>query len=840
MEPRIEQPAPKSVLVVDDDPKSLRILEVSLRSEGFDVKAAPDAGAATAWMENNVPGLVIAATGLAGVDGFELCRRMKEQPAHALVPFMLMGEATAANKIRSIEIGADEFVGKPVFVKDVLGRVSLLLRRRNWQRMETDAAHDQGFSGALADISVVDLVQTMQGQHRSGVIHLRSQHGGKGEIYFRQGTVVDAEVGRLSGREAMFRLFSWSQGTYRIEPKSIRRKDAVGLAPAALVMEGMRRLDDWQRLLKDLPPLQTVFEVDYRVLAERLAEIPDEVNAILRLFDGARTLLNVIDDCGIADAEALGLAGKLYAERIVRDVQAPTEEVVSASPAAEGWLTEAAGPFRPPTQDETEAAASDENDIHGRRTGPQETLQSASAREALPTEMVSSERSAPDTTVQTMAAERDEFAWPAATERAPEMELAPGVSAPLDESESSRAPPAPSAEPEPAAIPEEAPPVGVSSSAIPALRADESAGEPAIVVPVSEPDGDARRTLLAAGGVSEGGGTNDGLAAIAGSLEGQWVPAPSRATEPGIGPPVDASPQAAAGEPAHLQSGTESTQQIDAVSRSEALDELNLPSRHRGPLVLIGGAVLLAGLVFVAQRGFSGPEPAPAVVGAAPAEMRSTKESLTPVAPAKTPGKPAEAAKALEPATPPVPVAEEKPSAPAVELPSAPSTESHGEPAREPPLKETGPATKKDVAAKIEPAPVAAAARSAAGPPKAAIRAADFPALLERCRDAFTQGKMRDAATACAAAKDANGESGDALLLLAHVEFNRNHLKEALQWAERAIKIDPNLADAYVIFGGVQQDAGRNREAKWAYKKYLELAPRGQYAADLRAIVDTL
>ncbi len=99
---------------------------------------------------------------------------------------------------------------------------------------------------------------------------------------------------------------------------------------------------------------------------------------------------------------------------------------------------------------------------------------------------------------------------------------------------------------------------------------------------------------------------------------------------------------------------------------------------------------------------------------------------------------------------------------------------------------------------------------------------------------------MREAATACAAAKDANSESGEALLLLAHVEFNRNHLKEALQWAERAIKADPNLADAYVIFGGVQQDAGRNREAKWAYKKYLELAPRGQYAADLRAIVDTL
>jgi predicted TPR repeat methyltransferase len=54
------------------------------------------------------------------------------------------------------------------------------------------------------------------------------------------------------------------------------------------------------------------------------------------------------------------------------------------------------------------------------------------------------------------------------------------------------------------------------------------------------------------------------------------------------------------------------------------------------------------------------------------------------------------------------------------------------------------------------------------------------------------------------------------------------------------VKLDPKLADAYVIIGGVRQDAGDTAEAKAAYKKYLELAPTGQYAADLRAIVDSL
>jgi Tfp pilus assembly protein PilF len=142
--------------------------------------------------------------------------------------------------------------------------------------------------------------------------------------------------------------------------------------------------------------------------------------------------------------------------------------------------------------------------------------------------------------------------------------------------------------------------------------------------------------------------------------------------------------------------------------------------------------------------------------------------------------------------------------------------------------------------APTKPPPAPGAKAPAAVAVGTADRDANFPKLLEKCREAFNQGKMREATTVCSAAKDANTESGDALLLLAHAEFNRNHLKEALQWAEKAIKADPNLAEAYVIFGGVQQDAGKNREAKWAYKKYLELAPRGQYAADLRAIVDTL
>ena len=122
-------------------------------------------------------------------------------------------------------------------------------------------------------------------------------------------------------------------------------------------MEGMRRLDEWTRLTQQLPPLDTVFEVDYRLLAERLADIPDEVNGILRLFDGVRTAIQVIDDCGLSDLDALTVIGKLNSEELIRNVEAKVIEPEGAGPDLEGWLSDssAAAPAAAPPPAEGDA-----------------------------------------------------------------------------------------------------------------------------------------------------------------------------------------------------------------------------------------------------------------------------------------------------------------------------------------------------------------------------------------------------------------------------------------------------------------------------------------------------
>ena len=109
------------------------------------------------------------------------------------------------------------------------------------------------------------------------------------------------------------------EGKFEVQFGPVDRAERIEVSTQGLLMEGMRRLDEWGRMLEQLPPLETVFEIDYQQLAERLSEIPDEVNGLLRLFDGKRTLARVVDDSDFEDLAALGIISKLYFEGLVRE-----------------------------------------------------------------------------------------------------------------------------------------------------------------------------------------------------------------------------------------------------------------------------------------------------------------------------------------------------------------------------------------------------------------------------------------------------------------------------------------------------------------------------------------
>lgn len=328
--------AKQQLLLVDSDTRGVRVLEVSLKKAGFTVATARTVGEALEMVELAAPDLIVTETRLEGEgDGFQLVRKIKESPDSAQIPIVFLASSKALeDRVRGLELGVDDYLQKPIFVRELLTRVNLLLQRRSQQRI-TDPKSTAGrtrFRGSIEDMAVVDLLQTIEVSRKSGVA--RVTHDGRTvTMWFRDGQVVDAAMDKLEGEEAIYRALVWSDGAFDVEfgpSSSVVREPTIQVTTQALLMEGMRRVDEWGRLLEQLPPLETVLEVDRAVLLDRLGEIPDELNGILRLVDGHRSVLELVDASPFEDLSTLSTISKLYFEGLLVPAKPPEDSVVPA------------------------------------------------------------------------------------------------------------------------------------------------------------------------------------------------------------------------------------------------------------------------------------------------------------------------------------------------------------------------------------------------------------------------------------------------------------------------------------------------------------------------------
>jgi len=297
------------------------VLEVSLRKAGFTVTPAESVQDALDKLELHVPDLIISETAFpTELDGFELRRRVRASTDWAQIPFVFLTAETAIeNKIRGLELGVEDYLTKPIYIKEIVTRINILLAKK--QRLAFEERRDgTRFAGRVADMPVVDVIQTIEVSRKSGVIQFTGPHERQAAIYFREGKVIDAEAGTLQGEDAVYRLLTWSEGDFEVIFRTVRRREAIGTSSQGLLMEGMRRLDEWQRLLEQLPPLSHRFEIDTIELSGRLGEVPDDNNRILRLIDGKRSLLEVIDSSDVGDLECLQAISRLYFEGMLLDL----------------------------------------------------------------------------------------------------------------------------------------------------------------------------------------------------------------------------------------------------------------------------------------------------------------------------------------------------------------------------------------------------------------------------------------------------------------------------------------------------------------------------------------
>ena len=278
-----------------------------------------------------------------------------------------------------------------------------------------------------------------------------------------------------------------------------------------------------------------------------------------------------------------------------------------------------------------------------------------------------------------------------------------------------------------------------------------------------------------------------------------------------------------------FEQGDDGSKQAVEVERFDDLDEAPrarsfAPSRQLLLATVIGSASLaVLGCVALWRSGHVGTKTAVATV--TPAEPVGTAAPAAPPEPAAAPA-------AMAPVPAADPVGAVPAPAPAV-VPAAPSG-----PAVAAAATAAVPAAKPET----EPAPAAPAVPAAKpeGEPDPVAAASNSVSMRDHCKQAIKEKRGKDILSACAEAFAADPSAADLAVAVARVEFDRGRSAQALVWGKKAVAADPNAADAYVFIGGAEQNAGHGKAAKEAYRHYLQLAPGGRYAGDLRAIVGRL
>ncbi len=194
--------------------------------------------------------------------------------------------------------------------------------------------------GTFEDVSFAELLQMLNVGHKTG--RLTVQRGNESaSLYITGGQVRRAVSRRERGPDLVYRILGWNTGEFSFERTDEPVMRNIKESTEALILEGMKRFDEWERVESQMPNMHVIVRQCAFAVNERFDELTLPAQVVLRLVDARRDVATIIRESGLEPMEALTAVTELLAEGIVEEWSTPRP--MGDVLATNGQLPEATG-----------------------------------------------------------------------------------------------------------------------------------------------------------------------------------------------------------------------------------------------------------------------------------------------------------------------------------------------------------------------------------------------------------------------------------------------------------------------------------------------------------------
>lgn len=300
------------ILVVDDDTLIRRIMQDTLSGLPADVLEAGDGPTALGLAKAERPDLICLDTMMPGMDGFQVAERLKQDPETAEIPLIFVSAlGTAGHKVKGLDLGAEDYLSKPIDPEEFKARIRSVLRRT--QRRLAPAPAQPSTVGQLHAMPLPTLVRWMELERRDARLILT--HGEEeGRIVFREGFIRQASQGVRRGAAAVYQMLTWQEGAFNILPgvEEVAAPDLeVRAANEDLLQEGARRLAERQGMRETLPGPEARLELPAALRTVVQTDLPPDGAQLVALLDGTRNVEAVLEGSPLDGWATLAILGAL-------------------------------------------------------------------------------------------------------------------------------------------------------------------------------------------------------------------------------------------------------------------------------------------------------------------------------------------------------------------------------------------------------------------------------------------------------------------------------------------------------------------------------------------------